>query len=92
LTIRLLHIEGWSSSEDAGTSAAGWVAQGSSPGRGKRFFSSPVGADRLCGPLILLFNGYRRAFPGENQPGREVDPSSPSIFIQVIDRKNFNIF
>jgi len=35
------------------------MIQGSIPGRGKRFFSSPTRPDWLWGPPSLLFNGYR---------------------------------
>jgi hypothetical protein len=38
----------------------GW---GSSPDRGKRFFSSLQLPDRLWGPHNLIYNGYRRALP-----------------------------
>jgi hypothetical protein len=41
--------------------ATGYVLddRGSIPGRGKRFYSSPLHPDRLWFPPILLSNGYR---------------------------------
>jgi hypothetical protein len=42
----------------------GWMVRGSSPGRGKSFFSPPN----------LLLNGYRDSFPG--QSGRDVNLTS----------------
>jgi len=41
--------------------------------------------DRTWGPLSLLYNGYR-VFPGGNeQPGREADPSPPSSAVVMKD-------
>jgi hypothetical protein len=48
----------------------GLNVQGSIPGRGKEFFSSPPHPNRCCGPLSFLFNGYWRIFPGVKQPER----------------------
>jgi hypothetical protein len=42
--------------------------------RGKRFFSSPLHPDWLCGSLSLLHNGCREV----KQLGREADHSPPS--------------
>jgi hypothetical protein len=53
---------------------------GSSPGRGWKFFSSPLpGPDRLWDPPSLLPNGYQGYFPwGIKRQGREADHSPPS--------------
>jgi hypothetical protein len=44
----------------------------------KLFFSSPQREDKLGGPPILLFSGYRGYFLVIKQPGRDVDYSVPS--------------
>jgi len=44
----------------------GWMIEGSSPGRGWKFFSSPPRPDRLWSPL------------SQGWPGREDDNSPPS--------------
>jgi len=38
------------------------------------FLSSPVSADRLCGPLCPLSNAYFGLFPGVQRPGRGTVP------------------
>jgi len=49
---------------------------GSNPGGGEIFHTSP---DRSWGSPSLLYNGYR-VFPGgKERPGRDADPSPPSI-------------
>ena len=51
----------------------------SNPSRGKRFMYPPKRTDRLWGPSILLFGGYRQPFPRRGKrPGREADHSSAS--------------
>jgi len=49
------------------------MIQGSNPGRGKRFFSSPKHADGLWVPPSLPFDGYRGSFPEVKQQGCDVD-------------------
>ena len=46
--------------------------------RSKGFFSSPKRPDQLWGPPRLIFNWYRRSFPGVRRQGRDVDYSLPS--------------
>ena len=46
--------------------------------QGQEFSSSPVCADRLCGPPSLRFSGYRGSFPGIKWQGRDVDHWPPS--------------
>jgi hypothetical protein len=43
--------------------ATGWMIGGSSLGRGREFFSSPLRPDRLWGPPSLRFNGCQGLFP-----------------------------
>jgi len=50
----------------------------SNPGRGKKFFCSPVHPNRDWGPPSALFCGYWGSFPGAKRKGREVDHSTPS--------------
>jgi hypothetical protein len=54
--------------------------RGSIPGGGKGFFLYPLCPDRLWGPPILLYNGYRGVLsPGvKARPGRDADHSPPS--------------
>jgi len=50
--------------------------KGSNPGGGKIFRTCP---DQHWGPPSLLYNGYR-VFPGGKvRPGRDADPSLPTI-------------
>jgi hypothetical protein len=70
--------------------------------QGQKIFSSPKRSDRLLGPFSLLFNGYRRSFPGPRRPGRDVYPSPsrtevmnkwgyiyfPPIRLHEVDRGN----
>jgi len=52
----------------------GWTVRDRIP-VGTRLFARP---DRPCGPLSLLYKGYR-VFPGGKvQPGRAADHSPPS--------------
>jgi len=48
------------------------------PARGKTYFRTSKGPDRLCGARSLRFNEHRVSFPGVKTQGREVDHSSPS--------------
>jgi hypothetical protein len=57
--------------------ATGWTVRGSSPVKGKKFFSYPQGPDRLWNQPSVLFNGCWD-YPGVKRPGREVHHSSPS--------------
>jgi len=64
------------------------------------------GPDPPWGPPILLFSGYRGAFPGVKLSGREVHhspyvaevknqwsyTSAPSVCLRGMDRDNFTIF
>jgi hypothetical protein len=54
------------------------MTEGSSPGRGWEFFSSPPCLDCLWGPPSLLHNGYQGSFLGVKRPVREADRSPPS--------------
>ena len=42
---------------------------GSNPGRGKKFFCSPIHPDRDWGPTSVLFCGYWGSFPGGKAEG-----------------------
>jgi hypothetical protein len=58
---------------------AGLLGEGSSPGRGWEFFSSPPPPDLLWGPPILLSNGHQGGLSlGVKRPGREADHSPPT--------------
>jgi len=58
--------------------ATGWAVRGSNPGGGEIFRTCP---GRAWDPLSLLYNGYW-VFPGcKERPGRDADPSSPSIAV-----------
>jgi len=52
--------------------------QGSNPGKGERFFSSPNIHPPLYGPLSLPSNEYLGPFPEIKRSGRETDHSNPS--------------
>jgi hypothetical protein len=61
-----------------------WIAQwysaddrGSSPGRGREFFSSPPRPDRLWSPPSLLSSGYQGISLGVKRPRREADHPVP---------------
>jgi len=49
--------------------AIGWMVQGSNPGRGSRFFSSPKCPAQLRGPLSLFFKWIRGLLPGGKLTG-----------------------
>jgi len=52
----------------------GWSVQGSNPGGGKIFCTSP---DQPWGPPILLYNGYQ-VFPRGKGPGHDTDHPLPT--------------
>jgi hypothetical protein len=56
-----------------------WLdSRGSSPGKSKKFLSSPQRPDRLRRLSGLLSDGFWGAFsPGSKRPGREDDSSLP---------------
>jgi len=54
----------------------GWTVRGSNPGDVEIFRTCP---DRPWGPPSLLYNGYRVFLGGKERPGRDADPSTPSI-------------
>jgi hypothetical protein len=54
--------------EGAGVVAMGWAFEVRVP-VGSRIFSSPGGPDGFWGPPGLLFNAYRRLFPGGGGAG-----------------------
>jgi hypothetical protein len=56
----------------------GRTVQGSNPGRGKIFFSSPKRPDRLWCPPSILLNGYRGSFPGVRRSEGDADRWPPS--------------
>ena len=53
------------------------IVQDSNPGRGKEVFLLPNRPDRLWVPPSLLFNEYRLSCSVVQQPGPEVEHSSP---------------
>jgi hypothetical protein len=65
----LLSIIPLPESSNVTAKACGLGDRDSIPGRGKRFSSIPKSPERLWGPHSLLFNEYRRLFPGENGRG-----------------------
>jgi len=54
-----------------------WRVRASNPGRNKKFSTSSKLSVPFWGPPGLLFSGYRRSFPGVNQPPCEVDHLLP---------------
>jgi hypothetical protein len=57
----------------------GWTAEGSIPGRAKRFFFISHRPDRFWGPSSFLSDRYQELFSrGVKRLGREADHSSPS--------------
>jgi hypothetical protein len=60
--------------------ATDWKTGVPSPAEAKDFSSSLLCPDRLWGPPILPYSGYRGLFPGgKARPGRDADHSHPSI-------------
>jgi hypothetical protein len=57
----------------------GLMVQGSNASRDKKVFSSPKCPDQLCCPSHPFFDQYCISFLGAEQPGHEVNHSSPSI-------------
>jgi hypothetical protein len=53
------------------------MVQGSNPGQGKRFFSSPECPDQLWGLLSFLINGYYGSLTEVKKPERQVNHSPP---------------
>ena len=55
------------------------MVQGSNASRDKKVLSSPKCPDQLCCPSRPLFDQYCVSYLGVEQPGYEVNHSSPSI-------------
>jgi len=61
------------------------MVQGSNPGGDEIFRTCP---DRTWGTPSLLYNGYRVLPSGKEQPGRDADPSPPSIAVVMKEYSN----
>ena len=66
--------------------ATGWTVWGLDPARGNGLLSSLKHSDQLCGPLTLLFNGYKGSNPLQGGWGGSDQSMKLSIHLPLVLR------